>query len=122
MNAWTYTTGLGQVMATHHILVCKFKWCVVHSPMPGPWQDWPTYWDPQRRLMMRQCPHGARHPAAEEYLLHGPGALLHPDCCRQCVCVPDFNHIAVHGDHSVIDGEVIDGEVIEALRELPRAS
>ena len=116
MNPWTYTTGLGQVMTTHHLLHCKFRWCVVHSPMPGPWESWPTVWNAQRRLMERQCPCGARHPAAEEYMLHGPGALVHA-CCRRCQCVPDLSTL----DHHDRDHDIIDGEVVEDRRELPWA-
>jgi hypothetical protein len=105
MTASYYTTGLGQQLATHHIVTCKFRWCVVHSPMPGPWDQWPTYWDHQRRLMMRQCPCGARHPAAEEYMLHGAGALIHP-CCKRCPCVPNLNDIqSAKQTPGTIDGE-----------------
>ena len=117
MNPWIYITGLGQEMTTHHVMHCKFKWCVVHSPMPGPWSEWPTVWDFQRRLMMRQCPCGARHPAAEEYLIHGTGALIHA-CCRKCVCVPDLASIC---EGRLADSTIIDGEVVETPRELPWA-
>lgn len=59
--------------------------------------------------MERICPHGIGHPAAEEYMIHAEGALIHG--CDGCACHPVF----ARWPDSV---EVIDGEVIEGRGEL----
>jgi hypothetical protein len=106
-----YTTGSGQVLSTHASWGCVFQYCVIHRPMPGPWESWPTNWNSTRRLMERVCPCGVAHPAAEEYQIHGSGALLH-QCCKRCRCWPEIRY---GGD---FDGDVIDGEVVEPRKEL----
>lgn len=112
-SAHMYTTGTGQKLNTHPSWGCVFQYCVIHRPMPGPWADWPTHWDETRRLVMRVCPCGYQHPAAEEYQIHGDGALVHK-CCRmpEHGCRPQIRY---GGD---FDGEVIDGEVVEPRKEL----
>lgn len=104
MNATNgYVTGSGQRMTTHSLAHCKFRWCVIHSPMPGVWDEWPTHWRSDRNLMERMCPCGIGHPAAEEYMIHNYAVLVH-GCCHH-ECVPDLNNL--NAAKSVIDGEVV---------------
>lgn len=62
----TYTTGTGQVMNVHTQDTCRGTYCVIHRPMPGVWDDWPTHWRHDRAIMERICPHGTGHPAQEQ--------------------------------------------------------
>jgi hypothetical protein len=97
----TYTTGVGQKLTVHAQWSCIGDWCVIHRPMPGPWESWPTRWRYDRRIMERVCPCGVGHPAAEEALwcadtVHG--------CCGIHTCTAD--------------PLVIEGEVIRPRKEL----
>lgn len=111
MNIPQYRTGTGQLLSTHDRLRCVWKWCVIHSPMPGPWDGWPTHWRTDRRIMERMCPHGVGHPAAEEYMIHAEGALIHG--CDGCECHPQFAKERAYGG-----GEVIEGEIVEPRKEI----
>jgi len=85
-----FRTGRGQVLDNVHSAdVCQ-GWCVIHKPIPGPWDDWDTNWRGDGlfdiwRGFERFCPHGVGHPAMEEILrgnIHAHG------CCDMCPCGP----------------------------------
>lgn len=106
-----YITGTGQRMTTHSAAHCRYRWCVIHRPMPGIWADWKTHWRSDRNIMERLCPCGVGHPAAEEYMFHNYAVLTH-GCCGRHVCVPNLNDL--ERPSSIIDGEVVlDAEVLE---------
>ena len=96
-----HVTGSGQELDVHKRIDCRGPWCVVHAPMQGPWDLWPTYWRSDRRIMERICPHGTGHPVAEDYGRLPDHELVH-GCCG-CPCSPN----------------VIDGEIVESTKELP---
>lgn len=101
MERWV--TGTGVELRVHSYGTCRGSWCVIHKPMPGPWDSWPTDWRDDRR-MVRVCPCGVGHPVAEE--VHWtPWAMGNHGCCG-CPCRPD-------------DAKIIDGEVVENAKELP---
>lgn len=91
-----YTTGTGQDLVNVHPREDCEGWCVIHDPVPGPWTDWPTNWSGDGpfdiwRGMERICPHGVRHPAAEEILHRNRGLTelqLIPHACCGCPCTP----------------------------------
>jgi hypothetical protein len=114
--ATTHTTGTGQVMTTHLPMHCRFRWCVIHHPMPGVWDEWPTHWRDDRRIMERICPCGVGHPAAEEYLFHSTAALVH-DCCGRHACIPDLNNLQAAKEPmgQYLDGEVVEDKVIKEI-------
>jgi len=95
-----YTTGFDQTIQVHARAYCRGEWCVIHRPMPGPWADWPTYWDHFDKVMYRVCEHDFAHPVAEMY---GPFQVYHECECPWCQCHP-------------VDPNVIDGEIV--VREL----
>lgn len=95
--ASAYVTGTGQQLTTHPRGRCATTWCVVHNPMPGPWDGWRTHWNVDGRVMERVCPCLVRHPVAEDYGLKPRWMLAH-DCCGVCRCSP----------HDYIDGEVVE--------------
>jgi hypothetical protein len=99
-----YVTGTGQRMTTHPLKHCKFRWCVIHNPMPGVWEPWPTHWRTDRNLMERICPCGVGHPAAEEYMIHNYAVLVH-GCCGIHQCIPDLDNLSTNP--GIIDGEVV---------------
>ena len=87
----TYRTGAGQELENvHHFTVClDSDFCVIHHPMPGPWEQWPTYWRTDRAMMERLCPHGVGHPVAENYGRPGlPDHFFVHGCCG-CPCSPN---------------------------------
>ena len=88
----TYTTGVGQELQDVHPKGICTGWCVIHNPVPGPWQQWPTVWRGDGpgdiwRGFERQCPHGVGHPAVEE-ILRGRHDGSHGCCEHQCPCLP----------------------------------
>lgn len=97
-----YTTGVGQVIVTHAQWSCIGDFCVVHRPMPGPWQDWPTRWRQDRGIMERVCPCGVGHPASEEYQWGGD---MEHGCCGVHTCWVD---------QDIIDGMIIERRELEA--------
>lgn len=116
----TYTTGTGAVLTkVHDAWVCAGGWCVIHNPMPGPWELWPTNWDTIRRIMGRMCPCGYWHPAAEEYQHHNYAALVHK-CCRVPWhrCAPELHYGRQYSDDPHGDPDVIDGEIVPDWKEL----
>lgn len=93
-----FVTGSGQKLTGVHPKEQCEGWCVVHNPLSGPWDPWPTVWRGDGpfdvwRGFERVCVHGMGHPAIEEILrdnrhTHG--------CCGICPCgppkaVPVFN-------------------------------
>lgn len=85
-----YRTGTGQDIYVHSRRVCREdSWCVIHKPMPGPWELWPTHWRFDRRIMERICPHGVGHPVAESWSYLPDYELVH-GCCG-CQCHPDLS-------------------------------
>ena len=82
-----YVTGTGQALVhVHDPSRCQGRWCVIHNPMPGPWDAWPTHWRSDRGIMERVCPHGTGHPVAEDYGRVSGWELVH-GCC-ECPCAP----------------------------------
>jgi hypothetical protein len=59
-------------------------WCVIHYPMPGPWDGWPRWFDKGRKIMTRVCPHDIKHPTPEEYARGFDG----DHDCDGCLCSP----------------------------------
>lgn len=108
-----YTDGSGQQLTTHLPSQCRFRYCVIHHPMPGPWSTWPTFWREDLRIMERICYHRKGHPAAEEYLFRPYGALEH-SCCG-CPCTPSEDLLRTAREGSWI----FDGEVVPNRLELP---
>lgn len=103
-----YTTGCGQTLHTHPRQRCQGRYCVIHNPWPGPWADWPTYWDSFDRIMYRICPHNMAHVVAEDYLVFDWRALEHEDFC-DCVCAPTPREVFEAGKSSKIwDGEIVE--------------
>lgn len=80
----SYTTGTGQVLHNIHGAGSCIGFCVIHSPISGPWDKWPTHWREDRGIMERLCPHRIGHPALEDVLRHGDG--IHG--CDGCECGP----------------------------------
>jgi hypothetical protein len=62
-----YLTDAGQVLRVHDRDQCVGAFCVIHRPMPGPWDTWPTLWRSDTGIMERMCPCGTGHPVAESY-------------------------------------------------------
>lgn len=87
----SYITGMGQKIVTHAADRCQGEFCVIHRPMPGPWDSWPTLWRSDRRIMERLCTiHGVGHPAVEQldfWLRQGRGYEWVHGCCG-CPCHP----------------------------------
>lgn len=82
-----YVTPSGQPLhRVHHESRCRGEFCVIHRPMPGPWESWPTYWRDDRAIMERICPCGIGHPVAEDYGFVDWWGLVH-GCCG-CPCQP----------------------------------
>ena len=89
----TYITGVGQRLTNIHAQQdCKGDWCVIHRPIPGPWDQWPTVWrgdDPFGmdiwRGFERLCVHGVGHTAVEHIL---DGETRPHGCCGLCPCSP----------------------------------
>lgn len=97
MGGLTYITGTGQIITNVHAPdKCEEPWCVIHNPVPGPWNDWKTHWRGDQRIIVelrgqilevpvdiwrgfeRRCPHNVGHTAVEEILrgnkhMHGCG-------------------------------------------------
>lgn len=111
-----YTDGAGQQLNTHLPSQCRFRYCVIHHPMPGPWSTWATFWRGDISMMERVCYHRKGHPAAEEYLFHSRHLLQQHDCCG-CPCTPSAEQIRAAREGSWI----FDGEVVENRLELPSA-
>lgn len=82
--AETYTTGTGQVLHQIHKAGSCVGFCVIHSPISGPWDAWPTNWREDRHIMERICLHGVGHPAVEDVLRHGDST----HGCDGCECGP----------------------------------
>jgi hypothetical protein len=84
-----FTTDTGvELVDVHPSTLCYGQFCVVHHPVPGPWDTWRTHWRSDQNLMVRICEHGVEHPAMEEQLrmpLLGMIAHQHPDHCT-CAC------------------------------------
>lgn len=89
-----YTTGTGQKLVNVHASeTCTGRWCVIHRPCPGPWNDWPTHWRGDTEVwginldiwrgFQRICPCEIGHPAVEE-VMRNPQLGLH-GCCG-CPC------------------------------------
>lgn len=86
------TLESGQVITHHAAEDCQAldvegsrTYCPLHSPQPGPWQDWPRSWDSARQVVMRQCPCHTLHPASEVYpwsLERGEAWKLVHKCCH----------------------------------------
>jgi hypothetical protein len=100
-----WADGTGQILTGVHLRgQCVGDWCVIHRPMPGPWEDWTTWWCESEKIMYRICPHGIRHPAAEEVARMWQIGVWHvgnQHCCAKCRCAP-----TLQGD-GVIDSEVV---------------
>jgi hypothetical protein len=80
--AESYTTGTGKkIVAVHRADSCMGA-CVLHRPISGPWDAWPTDWDNENRMMLRICPCGTPHPVIED-ILRGHDGTHH--CCG-CPC------------------------------------
>jgi hypothetical protein len=80
----TYLTGSGQhLINLHQPDTCQPP-CVIHAPLSGPWDTWPTHWRSDRGIFERLCPHGVGHPAAED-VLRGKDSMH--GCCG-CPCSP----------------------------------
>lgn len=80
----------GQAIFTHEAGECIGEWCVIHRPMPGPWESWPRVWRGDRGIVERRCPHGVGHPVAEMHewsIMMGQEVdLIHG--CDGCPCSP----------------------------------
>lgn len=109
-----YVTGTGiRLTHVHEPYLCFGRPCVIHNPMPGPWESWPTHWRADAGKMERLCPCGVGHPLAEDYErlrtnMHEEWKIqvyLSHACCG-CPCAP------------LPDG-VIDGEWYETPKALP---
>lgn len=79
-----YTTGTGQALHPIHRAGSCVGFCVIHSPITGPWDQWPTHWREDEHIMMRLCPHGIGHPCIEDVLRGGDDAHT----CDGCECGP----------------------------------
>lgn len=80
--AESYTTGTGKrVLNVHREGTCLGA-CVIHRPISGPWDEWPTDWNEGDKMMMRVCPCGTKHPVIED-ILRGHDGSHH--CCG-CPC------------------------------------
>lgn len=109
-----YVTGTGiRLTKVHEGWECLGRPCVIHDPMPGPWESWPTDWIMASGRMVRVCPCGVGHPVAEDYErmrinFHEEWqiqAYLSHVCCG-CPCAP-------------LPEGVIDGEWYETPKALP---
>jgi hypothetical protein len=105
VTAERYVTGTGQNMGqVHPVGFCDPTFCVIHRPVPGPWDTWKTHWvardpnnpqDPLPRLlpgvMTRVCEHNVAHIAVEEVLRLPTLGFIehqHPPFCS-CPCSLD---------------------------------
>lgn len=80
----------GQKLHHHTKSTCEAP-CALHSPIDGPWAEWPRLYWPGRGCIYRVCPHNMAHPAVEQaiYLIkHGEGEKLAHKCCNECMCLP----------------------------------
>lgn len=64
---------------------------MIHRPMPGPWESWPTHWRGDRGIMERICTHGTGHPVAESWGYLPDYELIH-GCCG-CPCAPKGDEV-----------------------------
>lgn len=92
VDAGQYVTGTGQQLLNVHPQASCKGWCVIHNPLPGPWDTWPTNWRDARDEPFgiwtgfeRVCIHGMGHTAAEEILRGNDHAH---GCCGLCPCTP----------------------------------
>lgn len=85
-----YVTGAGQSLHVHSRKECTGEWCVIHNPMPGEHNEWPTYWRDDRRIMERTCPHGVGHPTPEyvDYVISVEKGYEAIHGCCGCPCYP----------------------------------
>lgn len=83
----SYTTGTGQVLHGVHRAGTCVGFCIIHNPITGPWNGWPTTWDAQQHVMWQVCPHGEAHPTLEDFL-RSPVHLDHE--CDGCPCGPTY--------------------------------
>lgn len=80
-------TGTGQLLVTHSAVNCVSP-CPVHAPSAHHMRDWPTYWDPQGRLLFRICSDGVAHPDPDDLVVRTTEiSLMH--LCDGC-CVPQL--------------------------------
>lgn len=82
----------GQKLNHHTKSTCEAP-CALHSPIDGPWSEWPRqYWNDSHLVgIYRVCPHNIAHPAVEQaiYVIkQGRPEQLHHECCPVCVCMP----------------------------------
>lgn len=103
VDAGQYVTGTGQHLYNIHSQASCQGWCVIHNPVPGPWETWPTDWRGEDdfdiwRGFERICPHGQGHTAVEE-VLRG-NSRVHA-CCGLCPCGPV--HAKTDGDHGQVE-------------------
>jgi len=81
----------GQLLQTHERGVCIGQWCAIHRQMPGPWANWPRYWEEWGGILLRTCPCGVDHPVAEMYVwavATGAADRLSHNCCGIHPCTP----------------------------------
>jgi hypothetical protein len=86
----TYVTSSGQHLTNIHPGDTCHDWCVIHRPLPGPWDHWSVVWRGSDALdewhgFQRVCPCGIGHTAMEE-VLRDKGSSH--DCCGLCPCGP----------------------------------
>lgn len=64
LEAWTYTTGTGQLLENVHEESddCRENGCVIHNPSDDGEAIGPTHWRSDRGIMERICCHGIGHP------------------------------------------------------------
>lgn len=87
----------GQVILHHPRTDCIGRWCAIHQPMPGPWNNWPRQWRDDRGILERVCACGVGHPVAEDY---GRVDTVH-GCCG-CRCHPDFGGQGYNDDSTQV--------------------
>lgn len=84
----------GQVLKHHSAESCAAP-CALHSPLPGPWENWPLGWTDTEfsdvSILVRYCPCGNPHPVVESFpywVKTGKQERAKHYCCG-CPCVPD---------------------------------
>lgn len=62
---------------------CTNEWCFVHNPSDHHMRKWTQYWNKDREVMERVCPHNIGHPDPDDPKMIGEHKLPHTcdGCC-----------------------------------------
>lgn len=83
----TFVTTSGQTLINVHPKSACHPPCVIHAPLPGPWdteEGWKTYWFEDRKHFYRVCPHKRTHLAPENFDIGTMDIMANSIGCDGC--------------------------------------